>query len=203
MKFQLLGLLLVGSLASARADLTVVEKIEGPLAIEATWKIKGHKIRLDVPGGTPTVIDKQTGDILVLLPNKVFKRMPGPKPEEPENAKLTSTGRKETILGHETEEFVFETPSEKTIYWIALKYPAAAEIIPQIQLILGESAPNSRDLPGVPIRIHRKNSAGKDVTLTITSINQGHLDEAEFLPPKDFVEEGKTSPPAAEPSAKP
>jgi hypothetical protein len=193
-KVQLVGLLITGSLlVSARADLTVVEKIEGSLATEVTWKIKGHKIRLDTPGGNPTVIDKQTGEILIWSSNKVFKRIAGPKPEELEESKVTSTGRKETILGHETEEFVVETPSEKSIYWIALKYPAAAEIIPQVQLILGESAPNFRDLPGVPIRIHRKDSDGKEVTLTITSIKRDPVDEAEFLPPKDYVEEGRTS----------
>lgn len=200
----MLGLLITASLLwSARADLTVVTKIEGGEVTEMTWKVKGDKVRLEMPGGAPTIIDKKTGDILVLSPNKVFRRIPGTKPKEIEKSKLAPTGRKETILGHETDEFVFETPSGKSSFWIALKYPEAAAIVPQLQPLSPDAGPNYRDLPGVPIRIHRKTSAGKEVTITITSIKQDLLDEAEYLPPKDFVEEGTRLQPSASPSSKP
>jgi hypothetical protein len=200
----MLGLLISASLLlSARADLTVVQKIEGVETSEITWKVKGHKVRIETPGGAPTIIDKKTGDILVLSPNKVFKRIPGNKPKELQKSKLTSTGRKETILGHETEEFVFETPSGKSTFWIAPKYPEAAAIIPQLQPLSPDAGPNFRDLPGVPIRIHRNTSAGKEVTITLISIKQDALSDAEYLPPKDFVEEGTRLQPSASPSLKP
>jgi hypothetical protein len=204
-KVSTLGFLITASLLlGARADLTVAQKIEGADSVtDVTFKIKGDKVRIETPGGATTIIDKKTGDILLLSTNKVFKRIPGTKPKEIEKSKLAPTGRKESILGHETDEFVFETPSGKSSFWIALKYPEAAAITRQLQPISPDGGPNYRDLPGVPIRIHRKTSGGKEVTITVTSIKQDPLSDADYLPPKDFVEEGTRLQPSASPSSKP
>src|SRR5207253_10309834 len=56
----------------------------------------------------------------------IYGRQPSPR-------KLTPTGKKETINGYETEEFVYETPQFKASFWVATKYPDAADILKQMQ----------------------------------------------------------------------
>ena len=129
---------------------------------------------------------------------------------------MTPTGRKETINGYETEEYVRESPSMKESYWIALKYPDSAEIVKQLQAIvpaawneIAKGMFDFRDFPGLPLRTVVKTD-GKEITSTITSIKQDPLSEAEFSVPKDFQElkipnlpESLLKKPAAPPSTKP
>lgn len=202
----------------ARADLTLVQKIERTGSItEATFKIKGDKVRIEIPGGATTILDKKTGETLLLYSTKQFRRIPGNKPKTtPEMAKdegktapgaqtskLSPTGKKETINGHETDEFIYETPSGKSSFWIALKYPDAALITRQLQPISPDDGPDYRDLPGVPIRIHRKTSRGENITITVLSIKQDPLSDAEYSPPKDFQDEALSVKPSPAPSSKP
>src|SRR6266850_1537369 len=117
MKVSGLCLFVTASLALiARADLTVVQRIEqSGSIIEATFKIKGDKVRIEIPGGATTILDKKTGETLLLYSTKQFRRILGNKPKETpgmakeagtQKSKLSRTGKKETINGHETDEFI-------------------------------------------------------------------------------------------------
>jgi hypothetical protein len=56
------------AITAARADLTIVQKVEGVGAInEMTIKIKGDKARVDASPQVATIIDSKTGDILNIL----------------------------------------------------------------------------------------------------------------------------------------
>ncbi|MDQ6807893.1 MAG: DUF4412 domain-containing protein [Verrucomicrobiota bacterium] len=202
---------------SARADLTIVQKIEGAGAVtadgsapkEMTIKIKGDKVRIDTSPQMSTIIDSKSGDILNLMNDqKKFLRVSGEqaravaetaarfrtKPEPTEKAKLVATGKKETINGYEAEEYVADTPQFKATYWIAPSYPDGAAIVKQLQAItpqswgLGaDSMPDYRDFPGVPVRT-RINLGGKEIVSTLTSANLDPVSEAEFAPPVGFEE---------------
>ena len=51
------------------------------------------------------------------------------KKAAPEKPKLTPTGRKETVNGYETEQYTYDGPGFKAIYWIAPDYPDGAAIL--------------------------------------------------------------------------
>lgn len=194
---------------TARADLTIVQNVEGGGAVNSiTMKLKGDKARVEVAQMT-TILDGKTGDVITLMAaQKKFVRISGDKAKaiaemaskysgtnaSGEKSKLTATGRKETINGYETDEYVWETPKLKASYWIALNYPDGAAIIKQLQAAtptlwndIAKGMLDYHDLPGIALRTKIK-LENKDITSTITSIKQDPLSDTEFSAPSDFQE---------------
>lgn len=186
---KLFGLsLLVGAclLFPARADLTIMQKVDGlGGAGEMTMKIKGDKMRIEVSPQITTIFDGKTGELTNLMNDqKTVVRISADKmkaaaemiekfnskKESAEKAKLVPTGKKETINGYETEQYAYDGPNFKATYWIALNYPDGAAILQQLQAIKSEAwnatnttMPDYRDFPGLPIRTH----------MTMTKQHQG------------------------------
>jgi hypothetical protein len=210
MKASLLCLFVAALLPlTARADLTIVQNVEGggPVS-EITIKLKGDKARMEAAQMT-TIMDGKTGEVLTLMnAKKKFVRISGDKAKaiaemaskysgttaSTEKPKLTATGRKETINGFETEEYVWETPKLKASYWIAPKYPDGAAIIKQLQAAtptlwndIAKGMLDYHDLPGIALRTKIK-LGNKDITSTIVSIKQDPLSDADFTVPEDFQE---------------
>jgi hypothetical protein len=210
MKASLLCLFVAALLPlTSRADLTIVQNVEGggPVS-EITIKLKGDKARMEAAQMT-TIMDGKTGDVLTLMnAQKKFVRISGDKAKaiaemaskysgttaSTEKPKLTATGRKETINGFETEEYVWETPKLKASYWIAPKYPDGAAIIKQLQAAtptlwndIAKGMLDYHDLPGIALRTKIK-LGNKDITSTIVSIKQDPLSDADFTVPEDFQE---------------
>jgi hypothetical protein len=225
---KLFGLsLLVGAclLLSTRADLTIVQKVEGVGGGgEMTMKIKGDKMRIEVSPEITTIFDGGTGELTNLMNDQktvvrisadkmkaaaeMIKKF-NSKKESAERAKLVPTGKKETINGYDTEQYAYDGPDFKAVYWIALTYPDGAAILKQLQAIKSEAwnATNTRvpdygDFPGLPIRTHitmtkqhrgtvsnsTASGSGTEITTTLTSIKQDPLSDAEFTIPKDYQE---------------
>lgn len=207
MKAAVLTLFLIAGLAlQVRADLTIVQNVEGggPVSV-ITIKLKGDKARMETADMTTIMNGK--GDMITLMnAQKKFVRFSGDKAKAiaemaskysgatAEKPKLTATGRKETINGYETDEYVSETPKLKASYWIALKYPDGAAIIKQLQAAtptlwsdLAKGMLDYHDLPGIALRTKIK-LGDKDLMSTITSIKQDPLSDAEFSVPADFQE---------------
>jgi hypothetical protein len=210
MKASLLCLFVAALLPlTARADLTIVQNVEGggPVS-EITIKLKGDKARMEAAQMT-TIMDGKTGEVLTLMnAQKKFVRISGDKAKaiaemaskysgttaSTEKPKLTATGRKETVNGYETEEYVWETPKLKASYWIAPKYPDGAAIIKQLQAAtptlwndIAKGMLDYHDLPGIALRTKIK-LGNKDITSTIVSIKQDPLSDADFAVPEDFQE---------------
>jgi hypothetical protein len=202
----------VGVIFTARADLTIVQKVEGggPVA-DMTIKLKGDKARIDAMPQMSTIIDSKTGEIINLMNKQktavrisaekvkaasemVDKFTDPDKKKTAEHPKLTATGKKETINGYEAEEYVYEAPELKAIYWIAPKYPDGAAILKQMQSLKSNTLaasnawlPDYGDFPALPIKTVI--SVGdKKITSTITSVTKDPVNEAEFSVPKDFRE---------------
>jgi hypothetical protein len=206
--------LLFGALIlSARADLTIVQKMEGvgPVS-EMTMKIKGDKARVDISPKMTAIIDGKTGEMITLMhEQKMVVRMSAEKmkaamemahqfsgkeekKETAEKPKLSLSGKKEIISGYDTEEYVYETPKFKASYWIAAKYPDGAAILKQLQSVnpaiwktANTHMPDYREFPGLPIRTVIS-SKGNQITSTLASVKQDPLNDTDFAVPKDYQE---------------
>jgi hypothetical protein len=196
-------------LASVRADLTIVQRVEGvgPNG-EITVKIKGNKERIDAPSQPTRIIDGKSGEMIDLMNDKksfirisaeqmkaaaetINKFDEGKKPSAP---KLAPTGKKETINGYETEEFVFDTPQYKASFWVAAKYPDAAGILKQMQAPVSGSwkpsnmgMPDYTDFAGLPLKTVIS-VGNQQVVTTIMSIKKDSINATDFDIPKDFQE---------------
>lgn len=197
------------SLCAARADLTIVQNVEGGPLSSMTMKIKGGKARIEAGPQMTTIIDSKTGDLLTLLnEQKKFIKMSAAQAKaaaqmamEPDEKGVTSarpklkpTGKKETINGYETEEYTCEAPAFKGSYWISSKYPNAPAILQQLAAttpeawnVAGKGMPDYRDFPGIPLRT-RISFSGKEIVTNLVSINQTPLSDADFAVPAGFEE---------------
>jgi len=205
----LAGAILLTFVLSTRGDLTIVQRIEGAAQNgDVTVKIKGDKERIDAPSQPTRIIDGKTGEMTDLMNEKkgfvrisaeqmkaaaetINKFNDGEKPAAP---KLTPSGKKETINGYETEEYVYQTPRFKASFWVASKYPDAANILKQLQAPIAGAwkpsnlgMPDYTDFPGLPIKTVISVGENQVVT-TIMSIKQDSLSSADFDIPKDFQE---------------
>jgi hypothetical protein len=209
MKAFLLSVALVAGLClSARADLTIVQKVEGKgSANEITLKIKGDKLRMEATPQMTMMIDGKTGDTITLMTaQRKFLRISGDKARAiaelaakyggttAEKPKLTATGKKMTINGYVAEEYVGETKLFRASYWIAPSFPDSAAIMKELQAVipaawndLAKGMMDYRDLPGFPLRTQLKTDDG-EITSTVTAIKRDALSDAEFSIPKDFQE---------------
>ncbi|HJT45629.1 MAG TPA: DUF4412 domain-containing protein, partial [Chthoniobacterales bacterium] len=107
-------------------------------------------------------------------------------------SKLTPTGKKETINGYETEEYSYATPQFKASFWVAPKYPGAADILKQMQApIAGAWKPSNMGMPdytdfkGLPMKTVITVGANEVVT-TIVSVKQDSVSPSEFEIPKEY-----------------
>src|SRR5712671_123584 len=230
----LCSIITLGLLVSARADLTIVQHVEGAGAGQngdITVKIKGDKERIDAPSQPTQIIDGKTGEMTDLMNDKksfvrisaeqmkaaaeTINKFDAGKP--PSGPKLNPTGKKETINGYETEEFVFEAPQFKASFWVATKYPDAAGILKQMQAPFSGAwkpsnmgMPDYTDFAGLPLKTVISVGDNQVVT-TIMSIKKDSINATDFDIPKDFQEmkrpiEAAPPPvesPASSPSATP
>jgi hypothetical protein len=214
MKASLLSLTLVAGLCiSARADFTIIQKVEGRKAEgknsanEITLKLKGDKVRMEVSPQMTVIVDGRNGDTITLMnTQKKFLRISGDKAKAiaelttkyrgptTEKMKPTATGKKMTINGYETEEYVGETKSFRASYWIAPSFPDSAVIMKQLQAVipaawndLAKGMMDYSDLPGFPLRTVIRTDNG-EITSTLTAIKRDTLSDAEFMVPEDFQE---------------
>jgi hypothetical protein len=182
-------------------------------------KIKGDKQRIDAPSQPTRIIDGKSGEMTDLISDqKSFVTISAAQikaaaasmnlsPDKNSTAsKLTPTGKKETINGYETEEYVYETPQFKASFWVAKKYPGAAEILKQMQApISGAWKPSNMGMPdytdfaGMPLKTVI--SVGdSQVATTIISVKQDPLSANEFEIPKDFQPMKQPNQPGGAPS---
>jgi hypothetical protein len=193
---------------SARADFTIVQKVEGKgQGNEITLKVKGDKIRMEATPQMTMIVDGRTGDTITLMnAQKKIVRISGDKAKAiaemaakygggaTDKPKLVATGKKMTVLGYEAEEYLAEGKSFKARYWIAPSFPNSAAIMKQLQSVipaawndLAKGMIDYRDLPGFPLRTQVK--VGEDeITSTVVAVKVDPVSDEEFLPPKDFQE---------------
>ena len=192
----------------ARADFTIIQKVEGQgTSNEIIIKLKDNRVRMETTPQMTMIVDGKTGDTITLInTRKKFLRIPGDKAQAiaemaakygattVEKPKVAATGRKKTINGYETEEYVAETSTFKASYWIAPKFPDSVAIVKQLQSVIpaawndmARGTLDYRDLPGFPLKIEVK-SGEQEMTCTLVAVKVDPLSDAEFSVPPDFQE---------------
>ena len=131
--------------AMARADLVIVQKVEGGgQSGEQTIRIKGDRARTDLAQQVSVISDAASGESVTLmhapktflrmtaartqaLTEKMQQRRPaGPPPQ------LTTTGRKEMVGQFDCEVFTTNFGGVSVTYWIAAAFPNSPAILAQL-----------------------------------------------------------------------
>jgi hypothetical protein len=189
-----------------------------------TIRIKGDKARIDATPQMTAIFDGRTGELINLLndqktlirfsPDKMraiagmLKTVSSNKAGS-NKLRLTPTGQREMINGYDTEQYTYDGPDFKAIYWIAPNYPNGAAVLAQLQSIKSElwdaantKMPDFRDFPGLPIRMRmivgKQNHAGEhgatasghpaEITSSVTSVSLDSIADSQFAVPPDFKE---------------
>ena len=211
MRQALVCLVIILLAGAARADLTLVQKVEGAggPANEVTVRIKGDKARIDATPQISTIVDGKTGEVLTLMKDqKAVVRISADKMKAAADminkftdkkkstgpSKPAPTGRKEVINGYEAEEYTVETPIFKAAYWVAPQYPNGAAILKQLQAVKSDmwnsaktKLPDYRELPALPIQTIIDLGTSK-MTTTLISAKEDPLADSDFAVPADFKE---------------
>jgi hypothetical protein len=208
--FRLLTIASFALLGTVRADLTIVQKVDGAGGLHRiTMKVKGDKARVEVNPQITTIIDAKTGAITNLMNDKkIVMTIPGDKAkamaemaksfvkeESPVQATPKPTGKKETINGYETEEYVSDSPRFHASYWVATTYPDYANILQQMAVLqkgafasITKGMPDYHALPGMPLRTQVKISDQPEITSTIESVSVAPLSDGDFTVPAGYSE---------------
>jgi hypothetical protein len=195
---------------TARADLTVVQKMEGAEgAHQIVFKVKGDKARVEVSPQVTTIIDAKSGDLTTLFNDKkAAMRISGErakamaeiaksfvKEEVPDQAAPKATGRKEQINGYETEEYVTDSPKYHASYWVAKTYPDYQNILQQMSILqrgafaaIAKGLPDYHALPGLPLRTVIKTPGQDEMTSSIESVSLNPLPASDFAIPDGYSE---------------
>jgi hypothetical protein len=203
--------------AIARADLVVVQKVEGGgISGEQTLRIKNDQARCDVAGAFSLLVDRKTGETTTLSHGQKGYLTVSPETAAAMIARLreargsdappalVATGKKEKIGAYECELFTTDLGNVKASYWLAKDYPNFPALLAQMDIVdsnplsgaTGGAAPRTKDLPGMPMKIVMERN-GQKVTVTFVSAKEEPVDPAIFKIPGDYKEL-----PAAPPAGK-
>lgn len=195
----------------ARADLTMVEKVDGVSGAptQVTIMVKGDKMRIDSTPKVSAILDGKTGELVTLMNDQkrairmsaekmkaaaaMMSKFNGNTNDVAAN-KPKPTGRKETINGYEAEEYVMDSGTLKASYWLAPKFPDGAAILHQLQALKPEiwksanpNAASFSDFPALPVRTV-VDLGGMKMTTEIVSVKQDPIPDTAFTVPADFQE---------------
>ena len=198
----------------ARADLVIVQKVEGSgQSGEQTIKIKGDKARTDMAQQVSMITNGASGEVVTLMhAQKTFlkvsaaqtkammeqmqKLKPGGEPP-----KLTATGKKEKVGDYECEVFTTSFGGVGVTYWITKDFPNYPAVLAQMEKLQAGSIsamgkglmPALKDFPGMQIKTEM-DMGGKKVSTLLISAKEQNVDPASFDIPKDYKEANGSAP---------
>lgn len=209
----LLALVASGSLlTSARADLTIVQKLDGGgQNMESTTKFKGTRTRVDAAPGTSIIMDLKSGDIInIMHSQKSYMKIPAAMAQQAMEAmkkagaanggakpQLTATGKKESISGYESAEYTTTVAGSKMSFWLTKALPDYADALKQMSAAFSQGPMAAMmqglgldvsALPGFPIRIVQDAGDGQTMTSTVISVSTKPVADADFAIPAGYKE---------------
>src|ERR1700730_1089173 len=197
---------------AAKGDYIIKQRVETSGHVQqVVLRIKDAKARLDTDQ-TSTIIDSNTGETTMLIhAQKVFlkiaaeqlkaqseavKSLMGDKSgQSPAEIELKPTGKKESINGYDTEEYVTNLNGADMSFFIAKSFPEYRKLIdavdivqkgPGMDIFRTMAVPPSK-YPGMPIRTEAK-FLGQKVVVILESVQQSDLTDADFSVPADYKE---------------
>lgn len=208
MKLPALLLALLAVAALARADIVVVQRVDGSgQSGEQTIRVKDSKARCDIGGAVSVLVDRQTGEtttlshaergFLTLTPDAnraMFEKMKKARGAQ-EAPALVVTGKKEKIGDYQCDIFTADVGAVKVTYWLAKEYPGFQNFLTQLDVLEGAPgaspagglAPRTKDLPGMPMKMLMEMS-GQKVTISLLSAKEENADPAIFKIPAGYKE---------------
>lgn len=206
MKRLLSPLALLAATLLARADVVVVQKIDGGgQSGEQTIRVKGGKARADIGTSVSVLVDRETGEtttlshaqrgFLTLSPeaNRAMLEKMQKARGTAEPPPLVATGKKEKVGEYQCEIFTAELGNVKATYWLAKDYPQFPTYLTHLDVLesaplaaaKGGVAPRTKDLPGMPIKIQMEMN-GQKVTVSLVSAKEENVDPAIFKIPAGY-----------------
>jgi hypothetical protein len=197
---------------AAKGDYIIKQQVETSGHVQqVVLKIKDAKARLDTDQ-TSTIIDSNTGETTMLIhKQKVFlkiaaeqlkaqseavKSLMGNKGgQSPAEIELKPTGKKESINGYDTEEYITNLNGADMSFFIAKSFPDYRKLVdavdivqkgPGMDIFRTMAIPPSK-YPGMPIRTEAK-FLGQKVVVILESVQQSDLTDADFSIPADYKE---------------
>ncbi|HEY5296876.1 MAG TPA: DUF4412 domain-containing protein [Verrucomicrobiae bacterium] len=227
MKRTLAFLILVSTVAAARADFVIQQKMESAMQNGAmTMKIKGDKIRVDMAigkmGDMSTIMDLGTGEATTLMHQQkmamkisaaqmqqMMAQMKSRMNNGGTNAappKLQDTGKTETINGYSAEIYNWTNSGSNVggTIWVAKSYPNYKAIMAQMDKL--NKSPMSQmskgiapDTSALPGMVIKTKAdvQGQEVTTTLISAQEEPVNASAFDIPKDYQEMNAPTMPAA------
>ena len=227
MKPTLLLIPLLATLAAARADLVIEQKMESAFQNgNMTMKVKGEKIRTDMEAGPAgaisSIMDLATGDSVTLMhAQKMAMKTSGTQTKQMVEAmkkqlgaavdgktpasKPTDTGKSEKVGNYNAEIYTWTNPTGTYTFWVAKDFPNYAKIKDQLDKVnkaasagMGQGmGPDYGALPGMTVKALIE-MAGQKITTTLVSVKEETVDAALFDAPKDYQQMAQPGlPPAA------
>ncbi len=195
-------------LGSARADLVLVQKVEGGgQSGEQTIRIKERKSRADLASTLSLITDGATGDAYTLKhSDRTFMKIPAAQSQamleelkkkrgEAPPPELKTTGKKEKVGEYECEIFKCDLGGMAVTYWIAKDYPDFAAIQKQLSVVQSGALalssqglmPDPATFPGMTMKTVIELN-GKKVTTTTTSVQETAVADTLFEIPRGYKE---------------
>lgn len=210
MKTFLPPVALLLSLAAARADFIIEQKVDGlgQQSGNLVVKIKETKARAELSPQISYIIDGASGDSITLMhAQKAFMRVSAEQGkalmEQMQKSagnggvppKPVASGLKETVEQWQAEIFTWSSGSLSVKYWVAKDFPNAAAIQAAMDKAraggLGafnkNLLPASSDFPGMVVKTEMKMKQ-KTITSTIVSVKEEAVDPKQFEIPADYKE---------------
>jgi Domain of unknown function (DUF4412) len=165
---------------------------------ELTMKVKGSKVRTDLPSGKHLISDTQANTRFVVDDQKkqvtdmsgMLGAVHGKNDQPP--TKALATGRKEKFNGYEVEEYTYSVASGlKIAVWVAPEYPKdKGEALRALSKGNPANAmggtPDLSTLPGPVIRTVVTDGAGMSSQTEVKSVTEVTLEDKEFEIPTDY-----------------
>lgn len=176
---------------------------EGRQTGQMKYCVKQPRLRMEVAmpgkgaeGSGVMIMDTQASTVTILMPTeKMYMVMDlaktkGAVPNDPKDeSKIVKTGLTEEICGYKCDEYLLETPTEKTRLWLT----EALGSFMVVQSPMDHRPPRSweKALEGknfFPLKVIVQTVAGKETySMTATQVEKKSLPESDFQPPADYM----------------
>lgn len=199
---------LVSLMSSVWADVLVVQTVDSAMMKgEMVMKIKGDKVRTDMPGGMignmTVLMDVKSGESITLMhgPKMMLRMKMGDAlaaaAAAMDGAKIGKpkpTGQKEKVGEWETEIFEADTGVGPAKMWVAKGFPNYERVQKELKRISEATTkgktfdPSNFDLGGMVVRSEMSSPVGKIVS-TLVRVETKDIDAKEFDVPQGYTEQ--------------
>ena len=197
------------------ADLALSQEIEGgPQPGQVVMRVKGDRLRIDLPGGTngsmSTILDIVTGDTTTLVHKKKIaitrtgsqvkqaeearaKRAGADMAKKVELPKPTTTGLMERVGEYAAEVYTMLADGSKDTLWVVRDFPdfdaIKADLVRVSQAsTAGINRAGTLDvttLPGMVVK-RQKERGGQKMTITLKGVERDVIADSTFAIPAEY-----------------